>query len=93
MVYKKYDREGARCMDVEEYNLLMRYLINILTFAHLQRAGVSKNVTLNEFMTATILSSGHAVLLVLEHKTEATGPAAVALTPEQYKLFALFSKR
>ena len=81
------------CDDVSEYNTMMRYLMSLIIFDHFQRPSVVANMLNDEFLRATKSTDGHYVVLVSEHKTSASGPAQLALEPEQYTLFRLFSRR
>jgi hypothetical protein len=78
---------------VNDYNLMLRYLISVIIFGHLQRPSVVSNMTVREFIHATKASDGRMVVLVSEHKTGAQGPAQLALEAEQHKLFNLYLKR
>jgi len=78
---------------VAEYNTLMRYLISLITLGHFQQPSVAAKMTVQEFVRAKASSDGHMIILVADHKTGAQGPAQLALKPDDYKLFSLFSKR
>ena len=67
------------CTDMAEYNTLMRCLIGVIVFCHLQRPCVTVNLTIEEYVSAKTASDGRLILLVSEHKTGAQGPAQIAL--------------
>ena len=50
-------------------------------------------MTVSEFVKATRSKDGKVIILVEDHKTDKTGPAAVALDLDQQKMFKLFLKR
>ena len=70
----------------------MRYLMAKVVFDHCQRPGVVENMTLHEAINAKECDD-KVVILVAKHKTGASGPAALALEAEDYKLFQLYIKR
>ena len=79
------------CVVVEDYNVMMRYLMALVVFSHFQRPGVATNMTVTEYLHAKE-EDGHHVISVAEHKTDTSGLAKVALEPADYKLFRLFFK-
>ena len=89
----KYQGAGVFCSDVGDYNTLMRYLMNVIIFAHFQRPSVATNLTIDEFVRAKAASDGRVVVLVSDHKTGAQGPAQIALEASHHKLFSLYTKR
>ena len=92
-VADKYNGTGCYCMDRTEYNSLMRFLVSVVMFGHIQRPAVATNLTIEEFVRAKTASDGRVIVLVSDHKTGAQGPAQVALQPAHYKLFQLYTKR
>ena len=92
-VAEKYTGTSHYCRDRTEYNLLMRFLVSVVVFGHFQRPSVATNLTIEEFVRAKTASDGRVIVLVIDHKTGAQGPAQIALEPPHYKLFQLYSKR
>jgi len=92
-VVSKYEAPDMRCEDAEDYSLLMRYLMSVVIFKHFQRPSVVAYMLMGEVVLATMSSDQHTIILVMDHKTSASGPAAVALEKEDFNLFQLFLRK
>lgn len=77
----------------KDYNVVMRYLISVIVFAHFQRPCVATNMKIREFVNAKRASDGSVVVLISEHKTDASGPAQVALKEKHYEQFQQYLRR
>jgi len=87
------DYKEKRCHNVKDYNVFMHYLMSVINFGHFQRPSVVSNMKVREFVHAKRATDGRIVVLVSEHKTDASGPAQVALEEEHYQQFQQYLRK
>ena len=87
------DYKEKRCHDVKDYNVFMCYLMSVIIFGHFQRPCAAANMKVREFVHAKRVKDGRIVVLVSEHKTDASGPAQVALEEDHYQQFQQYLRK